>query len=289
LAVGVKQVPALLNWAGSKAVVARTLINLGLPAFERYHEPFLGSGAAALAFSAAGKIGEAHLSDLNPLIVNLFKSVQSNPDEVVAALKLHALLDSDVHFAAALGRINSSINPEHADPGLGADMIYLLAQAFHSSWYEAMDGVISLSRRKSDRPFKPRLQSIGTASRLLRNASIERLDFRDAWRHVQTSDLVFIDPPYLADTDTRDPRAYNATRFARDDFEELVQLTQDGDLNGVGVVLCWSQEETCRLKGGRWLTIGRDAIWLSQSIIERWSIHPDGMHGDLGVNIQGQR
>ena len=167
MAVGAKRVPPLLNWAGSKVAVARTLIELGLPAFERYHEPFLGSGAVALAFFDAGRIAKPHLSDLNPRIINLFKSVQAKPDEVIAALKLHALLDSDVHFAAALGRINSSTYPEHADPDLGADLIYLLAQTFHSSWYEAMDGVISLSRRKTDQPFKPRLQkAFATASRL---------------------------------------------------------------------------------------------------------------------------
>jgi len=270
LAVGAKRVSPLLNWAGSKAAVARILIELGLPTFERYHEPFLGSGAAALAFSAAGRIAKPHLSDLNPRIINLFKSVQVKPAEVIAALKLHALLDSDVHFAATLGRINASIYTEHADPALGADVIYLLAQTFHSSWYEAMDGVVSLSRRNSDRSFKPRLQSIATASRLLSNASIERLDFRDAWCNVQPSDLVFIDPPYLGKTDTRDPRAYNANRFARADFEELLRLTQDADLSGVGVVLCWSQEEASQLRGGHWLTIGRDAVWLSQSIVENW-------------------
>jgi DNA adenine methylase len=275
LALGAKRVPPLLNWAGSKVAVARTLIELGLPAFERYHEPFLGSGAAALAFSAAGRIAKAHLSDLNPRIINLFRSVQSKPDEVIAALKLHTLLDSSVHFAAALGRINGHIDPEHADPGLGADVIYLLAQAFHSSWYEAMDGVITLSRRKSDRTFKPRLQSIAAASRLLRNASIERLDFREAWRNVAPSDLVFVDPPYLGDTDTRDPRSYNANRFSRTDFKELVRLTQHADLNGVGVVLCWSQEKPSQLKGGRWSTIGRNAVWLSQSIIEKSPIGPD--------------
>ena len=275
MAVGAERVPPLLNWAGSKVAVARTLIELGLPTFERYHEPFLGSGAAALAFSAAGKIAKPHLSDLNPRIINLFKSVQAKPNEVIAALKLHALLDSNVHFAATLGRINASIHTEHADPALGADVIYLLAQAFHSSWYEAMDGVISLSRRNSDRPFKPRLQSIATASRLLSNASIERLDFREAWRNVAPSDLVFVDPPYLGDADTRDPRSYNANRFSRTDFKELVRLTQDADLNGVGVILCWSQEKPSELKGGRWSTIGRDAVWLSQSIIKKSPIRPD--------------
>jgi DNA adenine methylase len=246
----------LLHWAGSKTAVARALIDLGLPEFERYHEPFLGSGAAALTFAAAGRIRTAHLSDLNMRIVNLFRSVQSKPAEVIAAIRLHALLDSDVHFAAALGRINRLIDPENAEPGLAADLIYLLATTFHSSWYEAMDGVVSLSRRRSDRPFKPRIQSVTAASQLLVDASIECVDFRDAWRQVQTAGLVFVDPPYLAESDARDPRGYNANRFKQSDFADLLSLVEDADANGVCIILCWSDQTKSRLPGGRWIRIG---------------------------------
>lgn len=87
--------------------------------------------------------------------------------------------------------------------------------------------------------------------------------------------MVFVSPPYLGGTDTRACRAYNANRFARDDFEELLRLTGDADLSGVAVVLCWTREEVNRLKGGGWLTIGTDAVWLSQSIVEN-------LHGRLG-------
>ena len=257
--------------------MARTLIEFGVPEFERYHEPFLGSGAAALKFAAAGRIRAAHLSDLNTRIINLFRSVQSKPDEVIAAIRLHALLDSDVHFATALRRMNGLIDPKDADPALAADLIYLLAKTFHSSWYEAMDGVISLSRRRTERSFKPRLQSVTAASQLLVNASIECVDFRDAWRQVQTSGLVFADPPYLAESDASDSRGYNANRFKQADFADLLSLVEDADAKGVCIILCWSTEKKSRLRGGRWLRIGRDAVWLSQSMVDHcgWSQRTD--------------
>ena len=105
------------------------------------------------------------------------------------------------------------------------------------------------------------------ASHVLKAASIERLDFRDAWRKIKPTDLTLVDPPYLGETDVRDPRAYNADRFERTDFEDLLTLVQEANSNGVNVVLCWSHTEKSRLTGGRRLTVGRDAIWLSQSLI----------------------
>ena len=44
-----------------------------------------------------------------------------------------------------LRRLNLQIDFDNAEPGLAADVIYLLAKTFHSSWYETMDGGISLS------------------------------------------------------------------------------------------------------------------------------------------------
>jgi hypothetical protein len=59
------------------------------------------------AHAAADQASRAMLSDLNPHLVNLFRAVRARPQEVIAELRLHALLDSDVHFAAALARLNA--------------------------------------------------------------------------------------------------------------------------------------------------------------------------------------
>jgi DNA adenine methylase len=40
-----RRASAILNWAGSKACVAKVLAQLDPPRFKTYYEPFLGSGA----------------------------------------------------------------------------------------------------------------------------------------------------------------------------------------------------------------------------------------------------
>ena len=66
-----RRAPAILNWAGSKARVAKVLCGLDLPRFETYHEPFLGSGAAFLGLASAALISESLLSDIECAMVAL--------------------------------------------------------------------------------------------------------------------------------------------------------------------------------------------------------------------------
>jgi len=132
-----RRASALFNWAGSKARVAKTLCGLDLPRFETYHEPFLGSGAAFLELSSAELISKSLLSDANPRLVNVFRAAQAQAHEVIAGLRMHALLDSDVHFSAVLGRLNARPVDNAINCQAASDTIYLLSQSFHSTWYES--------------------------------------------------------------------------------------------------------------------------------------------------------
>jgi site-specific DNA-adenine methylase len=57
--------PRILHWRGSKRHVARVLIKVGLPSFELYVEPFLGSAAMFLALAHANLISSARLACLS--------------------------------------------------------------------------------------------------------------------------------------------------------------------------------------------------------------------------------
>ncbi len=260
----VRRPPAILNWAGSKGRVARILCDQGLIKVERYHEPFLGSGAAYLAFASAGLISTAVLSDLNPHIVNVFQAIQSQSSEVIAGLRMHALLDSDVHFSSVLGRLNTQRLEPDPNGQCASDVIYLLSQSFHSGWYETLDGQIYMSRRQNGKPFKPNYQDFVRAATLLEGASVGCRDFRQALQDVEAGDLVFLDPPYLYGDEQRDQQAYNSKRFSADDFAELSGIMRQLVERGAQVVFCWGEyAEEAVPNTGRWFECGRDFCWTS--------------------------
>jgi DNA adenine methylase len=265
-----RRAPALFNWAGSKARVAKTLCELEFPTIGTYHEPFLGSGAAFLGLASAGLISKSLLSDVNPRLVNVFRATQAQPHEVVGGLRMHALLDSDVHFSAVLGRLNSRTPDDIFDCQLAADTIYLLSQSFHSTWYETRDGQVSMSRRRGAEAFRARHQDVVRAAALLEGATVQRCDFRCALGRVGTGDLVFIDPPYLYGDEQVDQQSYNVDRFGVGDVRSLsAEMRRLVDL-GAYVIFCWGEYTDALVPGGgEWRNIGRDYVWLSEGLALR--------------------
>jgi DNA adenine methylase len=262
-----RRAPALLNWAGSKARVAKALCGLELPTIGTYHEPFLGSGAAFLGLASAGMISKSLLSDVNPRLVNVFLATQAQPHEVVAGLRMHALLDSDVHFSAVLGRLNSRPADDLLDCQVAADTIYLLSQSFHSTWYETRDGQVSMSRRRGSDVFRARYPDVVRAAALLQEAVVQRRNFRCALDNVGTGDLIFLDPPYLYGDDQVDQQSYNVDRFGVADVRFLTQeIRRLVDL-GAHVIFCWGERADALVpRGGNWVEIGRDYVWLSEGL-----------------------
>lgn len=262
-----RRAAAIFNWAGSKSRVGKVLCDLGLPPFGTYHEPFLGSGAAFLSLASAGLISKSLLSDINPHLVNVFRAVQMQPNDVVSGLRMHALLDSDVHFSAVLGRLNFRPVDCSVDCQLASDTIYLLSQSFHSAWYETLDGQVSMSRRRDAPPFRARHDDVVRAAALLQSATVSEADFRKALTAVCPGDVVFIDPPYLYGSDRSDQQAYNAERFTA---AELQALSADMHrLVGFGghVVFCWGERAAGLVPpDGTWIEVGRDYVWLSEGI-----------------------
>ena len=280
-----RRAPALFNWAGSKTRVAKALCGLDLPTFGTYHEPFLGSGAAFLGLASAGLITKSLLSDVNHRLVNVFRATQDQPHDVVAGLRMHALLDSDVHFSAVLGRLNSRPAEDVVDCQVAADTIYLLAQSFHSTWYETRDRQVSMSRRKGAEAFRARYQDVVRAAALLQEATVQCGDFRCAFDRVVAGDLVFLDPPYLYGDDQVDQQSYNVDRFGVGDVQFLTgEMRRVVDL-GAHVIFCWGERtDALVLDSGSWTEIGRDYVWLSEGITLR-----TGMADGSGYQIAVQQ
>jgi DNA adenine methylase len=215
-------------------------------------------------------ISKSLLSDVNHRLVNVFRATQDQPHDVVAGLRMHALLDSDVHFSAVLGRLNSRPAEGVVDCQVAADTIYLLAQSFHSTWYETRDRQVSMSRRNGAEAFRARHQDVVRAAALLQEATVQCGDFRCAFDRVLAGDLVFLDPPYLYGDDQVDQQSYNVDRFGVGDVQFLAgEMRRVVDL-GAHVIFCWGERADALVPdSGSWREIGRDYVWFSEGITLR--------------------
>jgi len=180
---------------------------------------------------------------------------------------MHTLLDSDVHFAAVLGRLNSRSEEVSVDCQMASDAIYLLSQSFHSAWYETLDGQVSMFRRRDAPTFRARYEDVVRATALLQGATISQCCFRNALLMVRPGDLVFLDPPYLYGPDRSDQQAYTAERFTTEDLRVLAAEMRRLVSAGASVIFCWGERaEAIVPRDGSWRAVGRDYVWFSKQL-----------------------
>jgi DNA adenine methylase len=78
----------LLKWAGGKRQLLPVLRRYYPTEFDRYIEPFVGSGAVFFDMHASGHLSgrSVRLSDVNPDLIGCYRAVRDNADKVIAAL-----------------------------------------------------------------------------------------------------------------------------------------------------------------------------------------------------------
>jgi len=78
----------LLKWAGGKRQLLPELRRFYPAEFDRYVEPFTGSGAVFFDLYASGRLDgrRVRLADVNPDLVGCYRTVRDQPDAVIAAL-----------------------------------------------------------------------------------------------------------------------------------------------------------------------------------------------------------
>ena len=73
----------ILKWAGGKTQMLGDLLPKVPKSYGRYIEPFFGGGAMFFALQPENAI----IADSNPELINMYRQVAENVDEVISCLK----------------------------------------------------------------------------------------------------------------------------------------------------------------------------------------------------------
>ena len=83
----------VLKWVGGKTQILDTVLALFPTELHDYYEPFVGGGSVLLGLLSLRKAGvikvhgTVYASDLNPTLIGLYKCLQSQPTELLAAVR----------------------------------------------------------------------------------------------------------------------------------------------------------------------------------------------------------
>ncbi len=123
-----------LKWAGGKRWLTKTNLNLFPISYNRYIEPFLGSGA--VFFNLHPK--ESVVSDINADLINTYLAIRTDWEKVCDKLKKHEKRHSQEYYYEMRGSNPYSIS------GRAAKFIYLNRTCWNGLYRVNLKGIFNV-------------------------------------------------------------------------------------------------------------------------------------------------
>ncbi len=207
-----------IKWAGGKARLIEQYKPFLPSEFDRYHEPFLGGGA--LFFHLAPQLSRqrksAFLSDLNPALVNVYRCVRNQVDDVIAQLAVYQRSHGEQQYYAVRSQLPT-------DPvQRAARFIYLNKTCYNGLYRENAKGLFNVPMGRYQNPKICTPDLLHAASAALQIAEIAERPFSSVLDYADDRrDFVYFDPPYHPLSSTSKFTAYSRYQFAAEQQGEL--------------------------------------------------------------------
>jgi DNA adenine methylase len=233
------QLRPLLKWAGGKRQLLPQLRRFYPRAFNRYIEPFFGSGAVFFDLHAAGQLRDRDvvLIDSNADLIGCYETVRDTPEEVARELDALAAAHAergrtlyyavrDERFNPLRARLRQSDSRIAYTPALAAMFIYLNRTGFNGLFRVNASGEFNVPAGRYERPkIADRERLLGVAAALSRSGvQLVCGSFEHALEVAELGDFLYFDPPYAPLSATSSFTAYTAQRFDGVDQERLQQV-----------------------------------------------------------------
>ncbi|HTI61204.1 Dam family site-specific DNA-(adenine-N6)-methyltransferase [Mucilaginibacter sp.] len=217
-----------LKWAGGK----RWLVNRDtglLPqnnGFNRYIEPFLGSGAVFFHVQPRNGI----LSDLNSDLINSYTIIRDCWEDLLEILiKYDKRHSKEFYYKIRASRPKSQINK-------AARFIYLNRTCWNGLYRVNKKGEFNVPIGTKTKVLLSE-DNFAEVSHILQNVEIEVCDFERSIDKANEGDFVFVDPPYTVKHNLNGFVKYNETIFTWGDQERLKNAILRAQKRGAEILL----------------------------------------------------
>lgn len=228
--------PHIVQYQGSKRILAPQILQYMPKRFDRLVEPFSGMAAITIATAKENRANHYWINDLNEPLVSVLKCAIEMPDELVEKYKtvwneqFEFGEDHIKHFNIVRERFNNGDqSPEN--------MLYLLARCVKGAVRYGSDGKFNQSADKRRHGTNPNTlaSNVYAISNLLKGRTeYTSLDYHDVFHQVKKGDLVYMDPPYQGVSNVRDNRY-----FAGVPFEEFAIALEELNRKGIDYLISY--------------------------------------------------
>jgi len=233
------EIPTLVKWAGGKKQLITQFSNYFPSKIERYFEPFVGGGAVAFYILKVLKPKEVMLSDINEELINIYKVIKNNVEELMTLLKEYKKNHSKEEYY----RIRAQ-NPEELSAiENAARSVYINKTCFNGLYRVNSKGQFNVPIGSYKNPAICSEKDLREIAKLLKNVQIKVMSFEKILDYAKEGDFIYFDPPYYPLKKGKNFTTYTKENFLEREQEQLAKVFRELDKKGCKLMLSNSDTE----------------------------------------------
>ena len=216
--------PHIVQYQGSKRLLAPQILQYMPRKFNRLFEPFSGMAAITIATAKENRAEKYYINDINKPIVSILQTAIDSPATLIENYtkiwtEQFSYPEGHLeHFYYVRDRFN-------AGEQTAENMLYLLARCVKGSVRYGKNGNFNQSPDKRRHGTHPKniTDNIYAISSILKGKAVfSALDYREIFEMVEPGDLIYMDPPYQGVSNMRDNRYFSGLGF--NEFSESITI-----------------------------------------------------------------
>lgn len=215
-----KLVRPFVKWAGGKRQILDKIRNYIPDNFSTYYEPFVGGGAVLFYIQPK----KAVINDANPHLMNVYKVIKNNVEELIDDLKTHKNEEDYYYKIRRLDRTEEFENMSNLKKA--SRILYLNKTCYNGLFRVNSNGEFNVPFGRYKNPKIVNGPVLRAVSNYLNSNDIRILnvDFEEAIKGMRKQAFVYFDPPYHPISDSSSFTGYTLDGFDKEDQNRLKNL-----------------------------------------------------------------
>lgn len=210
-----------LKWAGGKTQLLSRITPRLPDRIKTYYEPFIGGGAVFFTLANERRFRNAVLGDANGELVEVYRVVRDEVEDLIDALRAHAgyATDADYFYEVRGWSLDERSPVERA-----ARLIFLNKTCFNGLYRVNKRGRFNVPFGRYRNPRVLNEAGLRAASLALDGVDLVEGDFATTTEAAKRGDAVYFDPPYVPVSDSASFTSYHRSSFGPAEQERLLEV-----------------------------------------------------------------